>query len=452
MTVQLIDHWGIGAETVPCIRVAPPGPASRSLHERATRHIKGLSSQVRMFPVVFESGKGPTLTDADGNVYIDFSSGIYVTNCGHAHPKITEAVRKYAAKLMNCHDFTTEIKVRLLEKLASIAPGNLNAVQLYCTGSEAVEAGLRVMRAATGNFEFISFHRSFHGKTMGANSLAGMNQTGGPRATGFHRVPYAHCYHCPFKMQHPECGLHCVDYIRTVVSEETTGQLCGIVVEPIQGWGGSIVPPDDFLPRLRELCDELGALLMVDEVLTSFGRTGRMFCVDHSGVVPDVMTVGKGFGNGFPISGVLMREELGGYLERISASTSYGGNPVACAAALASIEVLEEECLVERSAELGRFILERLTDMQGRYGIIGEVRGKGCLLGMEIVEDKETKKPYVEASERIYQKAFAKGLAWIPAGHTLRMSPPLVISEELAAKGLDIIEEAILETEQELCG
>lgn len=445
-------EWGdVDLARVPYIRVTPPGPRSRELHERASRYMKGYSSQVRLFPVVFDAGYSVMLSDVDGNVYLDFSSGIYVTNCGHCHPKVTEAVQKWAGRLMNCHDFTTEVKALLLEKLASISPGNLNGIQLYCTGSEAVEAGLRAIRAATDRYEFISFFGDFHGKTMGANSLAGMDSTGGPRAVGYHRVPYANCYRCAFKMQYPGCGLYCVDYIRKVISEETSGKVAAIVLEPIQGWGGSIVPPDEFLPRLRALCDELGILLFVDEVLTSFARTGRMFCVDHSGVIPDVMTVGKGFGNGFPVTAVLMKEELAENLEKISASTSYGGNPVACAAALASIEVIEEEGLVERSARLGEFILKRLQKIQSRHPIVGQVRGKGCLLGMELVKDRNTKEPFPEAGRLVYQKAFAKGLAWIPAGHNLRLSPPLVMSEGVAARALEIIEEAIDETEKELC-
>ncbi|NPV54299.1 MAG: aspartate aminotransferase family protein [Firmicutes bacterium] len=447
-----VKRWcDVDIDDIPHIVVTPPGPKSRDIHERAARHMKGFSSQVRLFPVAFESGHGYTLTDVDGNKYIDFSSGIYVTNCGHAHPKVTEAIQKWAGKLLNCHDFSTEVKTLLLEKVASISPGGkLTGMQLYCTGSEAVEAGLRVARAYTRKFEFISFFRDFHGKTMGANSLAGMDFTGGPRAVGYHRVPYGNCYRCAFKKDYPDCGIYCVDYIRQVIAEETTGNVAAIVLEPVQGWGGSVVPPDEFLPKLRALCDELGILLFVDEVLTSFGRTGKMFCVDHYGVIPDLMTVGKGFGNGFPVTAILMKEELAEKLELISASTSYGGNPVACAAALASIEVIEEEGLVEHSARLGEFILNKLKEMQSNHPIIGQVRGKGCLLGMELVKDRVTKEPFVKAGQLVYQKAFAKGLAWIPAGHNLRMSPPLIMPEEVASKALDIIDEALYETEKEL--
>ena len=444
------DRADVDLNKVPDIKVTPPGPKSKEYHRRAAKYMKGYSSQVRLFPVCFEKGQGVTLTDVDGNTYIDFSSGIYVTSLGHCHPKVTEAVKKYAGRLMNCHDFTTPIKMKLLEKLAAISMGDLNGIQLYDSGTTAVEAGLRTMRAATGKFEFISFHRDFHGKTMGAVSLSRVDETQGMRAPGYFLVPRPYCYRCAFKLKYPECGLHCVDYIRTVITEETSGRVAGIVLEPIQGWAGSVVPPDDFMPRLKKLCDEYKILLMADEVLTCMGRTGKMFCMEHWNVVPDVMTLGKSFGNGFPVTAMLVSSRYKEVLEKISASTSYGGNPMACAAALASIEVIEEEDLCRRSAELGDFLLKRMHKMKDTYKIIGDVRGKGCLLGIELVKDRETKEPFPEAGRMVYQKAFGKGLAWIPAGHILRMSPPLIMEEKEAGKAMDIIEESISETEKEL--
>jgi 4-aminobutyrate aminotransferase-like enzyme len=409
---------------------------------------------VRLFPVVFQSGKGCTLTDVDGNVYIDFSSGIYVTGLGHCHPKVTEAVQKAAGELMNAHDFTTPIKMKLLEKLAEITPGEgkkkLNGMQLYDSGTTAVEAGLRVMRAATGKFEFISFHRDFHGKTMAAVGLARLDVSQGLRAPGFFLVPRGYCYRCEFRQTYPQCNLLCVDYIRTVIKEETSGRVAGIVLEPIQGWAGSIVPPDGWIQKIRALCDELGILLMADEVLTGMARTGKMFAMEHWDAVPDVITLGKGFGNGFPVTAMLVSEEHKEVIEKISASTSYGGNPMACAAALASIEVIEEEDLCARSAHLGEILLKEMRAMEARHPIIGEVRGLGCLLGIELVKDKATREPFEKAGQLVYQKAFRKGLAWIPAGHILRMSPPMIMEDDLALKGLAIIEEAIYETEREL--
>jgi 4-aminobutyrate aminotransferase-like enzyme len=424
------------------------------MHARASEYMKGYSSQVRLFPVVFEKGHGVTLTDVDGNLYIDFSSGIYVAGLGHCHPKVTEAVQKAASQLMNAHDFTTPIKMRLLEKLAEIAPGEgkkkLTGMQLYDSGTTAVEAGLRVMRAATGKLEFVSFHRDFHGKTMGAVGCARLDVSQGLRAPGFFLAPRGHCFHCELRQTYPRCDLTCVEYIRTIIKEETSGRVAGIVLEPIQGWAGSVVPPDGWIEKIRALCDEMGILLMADEVLTCMGRTGKMFAMEHWNTVPDVMTLGKGFGNGFPVTAMLVAEQYKDAIEKISASTSYGGSPMACAAALASIEVIEEEGLCERSAHLGAILMKQMKEMEAQYPIIGEVRGMGCLLGIELVKDKTTREPFEQAGRLVYQKAFRKGLAWIPAGHVLRMSPPLIMEDDVALKGLAIIEEAIYETQKEL--
>ncbi len=447
-----MPYWAdVDPASVPVIKVKPPGPKSNEMHSRASKYMKGYSSQVRLFPVAFKEGRGVTLTDVDGNKYIDFSSGIYVTSLGHCHPKVTEAVRKAAAILMNCHDFTHPWKTKLLEKIAEVTIGDLNGVQLYDSGTTAVEAGLRAIRAATGKFEFISFHRDFHGKTMGAVSLARADFTQGMRAPGFFLVPRPYCYRCAFKLEYPGCGIHCIDYIRTVIEEETTNRVAGIILEPVQGWAGSTVPPPEAFPKLRRLCDEYGILLMADEILTCMGRTGKMFAMEHWNTVPDVMSIGKSFGNGFPVTAMLISARYKDVLAKISASTSYGGNPMACAAALASLEVIEEEDVLRRSRELGDFCLERMKKIQQQHPIIGDVRGLGCLLGMEVVKDRDIKEPFVEAGQLIYQKAFEKGVAWIPAGHNLRMSPPLIMQKEIAAKALDIIEEAIAETEKELC-
>ena len=434
---------------LPELHTELPGPKSREYHARAAKYMKGYSSQVKLFPVVFESGKGCTLTDVDGNTFIDFSSGIYVTGLGHCHPKISEAVAKYAGQLMNCHDFTTPIKMQLLEKLAAITNGDLNGIQLYDSGTTAVEASLRCARAATGKFEFVSFWRDFHGKTMGAVSCAIVDKSQGMRAPGFFLAPRPNCYRCPFKMQPDSCKCYCADFLEQMIKNETSGQLAGIVLEPIQGWGGSVVPPDDFMPRLRKLCDKLGCLLIADEVLTCMGRTGKMFAMEHWNTVPDITTLGKGFGNGFPVTAMCCSDKYKESIEKISASSSYGGNPMACAAALASIEVIEEEQLCERSAHLGDLAMKRMRQMMDRHPILGDVRGKGCLLALELVKDRQTKEPFEEAGKLVYQKAFARGLAWVPAGHILRLSPPIIMEDAMLEKGFDIIEEALTDVEKQ---
>ncbi|HCE42942.1 MAG TPA: hypothetical protein DET40_05295 [Lentisphaeria bacterium] len=430
-----------------------PGPKSVEYHNRCTKYFKGLSEQVKLFPVAFESGKGYVLTDVDGNRYIDFSSGIYVTTLGHCHPKISEAVAKYAGQLMNCHDFTTEIKMRLVEKLAAILPGDLKGFQLYDCGTAAVEAGLRICRAATGKHELVSGFYDFHGKTYGGVSLGHIRSTayGATRAPGSHMVPRPDPYRPIWTKADGTIDTDkYIEFYEIYLDRGTVGSVAAFVLEPIQGWGGSIIPPDDFFPKLKSLCERKNILLMADEVLTSWGRTGKWLCMEHWNVVPDVVSIGKGFGNGFPVTCVAVREKYAKSFESISASSSYGGNPMACAAALASTEVIEEENLLEHAQHLEKVFRKKMADWTTKYQIVGDCRVKGCLLGVELVKDKKTKEPFDAAGKMVYQKAFRKGLAWIPAGHILRMSPPIIMPEEIAIKGMDIIEESIAETEKEL--
>ena len=448
------SRWGhVDLETCPQIVVSPPGPKSIDMHNRCTKYFKGLSGQVKLFPVAFESGHGCTLTDVDGNRYIDFSSGIYVTTLGHCHPKVSEAVAKYANQLMNAHDFTTPIKTMLVEKLAEVLPGDLNGFQFYDAGTAAVEAGMRVLRAASGHNEMISCFYDFHGKSYGAVSLAHIRSQvyGRVRMPGAHMVPRPDIYRPLWTTEDGQIDTDA--YIRfydEYIEKATVNDVAGFVLEPIQGWGGSIMPPDDFFPKLRAFCDEKGILLMADEVLTGWGRTGKWLCLEHWDVVPDVVSIGKGFGNGFPVTCVAVREPHKESFEKISASSSYGGNPMACAAALASTEVIEEENLLERAEHLGDLAIRRMEQIKSEHPIVGDVRAKGCLMGIELVKDRRTKEPLDEAGRLVYQKAFRKGLAWIPAGHILRMSPPIVMEDEVLIKGLDMIDEAIGETEKEL--
>lgn len=436
----------------PSIKVVPPGPESEKLHSRAVATMKGLSGQVRLFPVVFSEGKGCTLKDVDGNKYIDFSSGIYVTNLGHCHPKVSEAVGRWAKRLMNAHDFTTPVKVELLEKMQEILPDDYGGIQLYDSGTTAVEAALRTCRAATGKHEFISCFCDFHGKSGHSVSLARINPLYGPtRAPGFYMVPRPDTYRPWWARSDGSLDTEkYLEFYDKFIKEGTTGQIAAIVLEPIQGWGGTIMPPDDFFPKLRAFCDERDILLVADEVLTSMGRTGKYLCMEHWDVIPDIVTLGKGFGNGFPVTAMVVKEKYAEAVDKISASTSYGGNPMACAAALASIEVIEEEGLLAHSTELGEYFSKRMADWTEKYPIVGDTRCKGCLLGVELVKDKTSKEPFDEAGRMVYQKAFAKGLAWIPAGHILRMSPPIIMPKDVAVKAMDIIEETISEVQKEL--
>jgi len=438
--------------SVPRIVVEPPGPRSRELHQNATEVYRGLSGQVRLFPVCWSRGHGVTLEDVDGNRYLDFSSGIYVTSLGHCHPKVSEAIAYWARRLMNCHDFTTPVKAALAEKLAAVLPGDLNGLQLYDSGTVAVEAALRICRAASGRTEFLSCFMDFHGKTLGAVSCARMNPMHAPvRVPGFYMLPRPNTYrpHWARPDGTPDTDAY-MRYFDEFIREATTGQVAAFVLEPIQGWAGTVMPPDDFFPALRRFCDERGILLVADEVLTGMGRTGRWLCMEHWDVLPDVVTLGKGLGNGFPVTACVAREGIRDRFDKISASSSYGGNPMACAAALASVQVIEEEGLLENSRRLGEVALQRMQKMVADHPIIGDVRAKGCLMGIELVKDRGTKEPFDEAGKQVYVRAFKKGLAWIPAGHILRMSPPIIMNDAELLRGLDIIDEAIGETESDL--
>jgi len=437
---------------VPRVAGDLPGPASRRMHARTSARYRGLSGQVRLFPVCFSRGRGVALEDVDGNRYLDFSSGIYVAGLGHGHPKVSEAVAHWARRLMNCHDFTTPVKDALVAKLTGVLPGDLEGVQLYDSGTVAVEAALRVCRAATGRTEFLSCFRDFHGKTLGSVSLARMNPMYAPvRMPGFYMLPRPDTYRPLWRRADGSADTEAyLAYYDRFIAEGTTGQPAAFVLEPIQGWAGTITPPGDFFGKLRAFCDERGILLVADEVLTGMGRTGKWLCMEHWGVLPDVVTLGKGLGNGFPVTACVARAPVAEAFDRISASSSYGGNPMACAAALASIQVIEEEGLLARAARLGEVARERLERMKADHAIIGDVRAVGCLMGIELVKDRATREPFDEAGKMVYVKAFGKGLAWIPAGHILRMSPPLVMSESELRRGLDIIDESIGETSAEL--
>ena len=367
-----------------------PGPKSADWHRRCTKHFKGLSSQVTLFPVAFESGRGCVLVDVDGNRYLDFSSGIYVATLGHCHPKISEAVAFYAGQLMNAHDFTTPIKARLVEKLCEVLPGDLRVPTLRFGhgggggGDASAPRGQRPQRDALllQRLPRKDLRRSL----AGADPFPGLRAHAGSRG---HMLPRPDTYRPLWSKADGAIDTDkYIDFYDEYISKGTTGDVAGFVLEPIQGWAGSIFPPQDFFPKLRAYCDRHNLLLMADEVLTCWGRTGKWLCLDHWGVVPDVVTLGKGFGNGFPVTCVAVREPYQEMFEKISASSSYGGSPMACAVALAATEVIEEENLLEHAECLGRTAQRRMERMRCEHPIIGDVRVKGCLMGIELVKDR----------------------------------------------------------------
>ncbi len=432
------------------IVTTPPGPESKKWHDRAVKHMKGYSSQVKQFPVVFDRGEGALMWDVDGNSYIDFSSGIYCNSTGHCHPKVVEKTREWVGRLMNCHDFNTPIKTLFLEKLSEFLPGDLNGIQLFCGGSESVEAALRAVRTVKeGKYEMFSFWGDWHGKTSAAMSCSSLgNEVFGPRFAGCHLAPVPNCYRCPFHQEYPGCNLLCMDILEGTIDNEGTGMQAAVIIEPIQGYSGSVVYRDEILPRVLDICRKRNMLLVVDEILAGMGRTGKNFCVDHYGVVPDIIVFGKGTAGGFPLSGFAIKEEYNWALEKMSASTTYGGNPMACAAGYAALQVFEEENLLENVNSVGASVMKKLESIKERHPMVGDVRGKGLLLAIDLVKDRNTREPFAEAGKMVYEKAFAKGVAWIPAGNILRLAPPLIIDEDLAGKALELIEESIDETEK----
>ncbi len=437
------------ASTLPRMKTESPGPRSRDMHARMERHQRGsYTAMVGLHPVAFESGQGVVLRDVDGNEYIDFSSGIVVTNLGHAHPSVAAAVGQAATELDNVHDFAHPRKVEAMEALASITPGDLKLFTFFCAGTEAVEGAMRVARAKTGKHGFVSFFNDYHGRTGGAAGVTAAQASNGLRPSGSFLVPSGHAYRCTMCTGGP-CDLRCAGLLEQSIGQNMPGQMAGVVMELITNGNGATVYDERYVPTVAEICQRNGMMFIADEVATGFGRTGAWFASDHYGVVPDVMCIGKGLGNGFPVTAIAVREEHAEALASSFPSTSYGGNPMACAAIIETIRLMKEERLVEHCHDLGEYALGLMRDMQSRHKIVGEVRGKGALLAVELVKDKATREPFPQAGNLVYQTAFRNGVSWATAGHILRITPPIVMSKEIFARGLEIVEDAIYEVERE---
>jgi len=391
-------------------------------------------------------GDGATVTDLDGNIYLDFFAGVTVASLGHSHPRYIAAVEAQLRRII-VGSFATESRRRLLELLARLTPGNLDRAQIFSGGAEAVEAAFRLAMSVTGKHEIVGFWGGFHGKTGGVVGLIGdeSKHGWGPLTAGRFSVPYADCYRCPLKTTYPECGLACVEFARESIKRTTSGAVAAIIVEPMQGTAGNIIPPTDFLPAVQSVAHEIGALLIADEMITGFGRTGRWFGCDHSEVIPDAMTVGKGMGNGFPVSALISSDPVVAaepFSRPSASSSSYGGNPLAAAAARATIEIIDDEDLVAHSARLGTQMLNGLRAMQDRYPFIGDVRGAGLMIGLDLVTDRATKTPLPRAiTERIFLEALQRGLLLMGYFPRVRINPPLTISAEQIDQGLAILDE-----------
>jgi 4-aminobutyrate aminotransferase-like enzyme len=425
------------------------GPRSREIVAREQRHIApGYQSFALYSGLAMARGSGATLWDEDGNEYIDFIAGIAVGSVGHCHPHYVEALKRQAERL-TFGSFTTETRARFLELVASVMPEGLSRIQLFSGGAEAVEAGLRLARAATHRHEVISFWGGFHGKTGGVLGLLGSDFKHhlGPFLPGQYSTPYADCYRCPFKLRYPDCGIACAEYVRDVIRHQTAGEIAAIIVEPIQGTAGNVIPPDGFLRAIQSVARDHGALLFADEMITGFGRTGAMWGAEHEGVVPDIMTVGKGVGGGFPLAGVVSTEALTSakpWANPSASSSSYGGNPLAAAAGLAALEIILKEDLVGHTQRVGAVMLAELERLKDKYRTVGEVRGRGLLLGIELVEDRQTRRPLDKVITRdLYTECLRRGLVAMTYSPTIRLNPPLVITEETARAGLGILDEAL---------
>lgn len=404
-------------------------------------------------PVVWDHGQGAEVWDVDGNHYIDWTSGVLVANVGHAHPKLAEAVSTQSKKLLNAYDFPTPERLRLAEKIIEKMPAHLDKVFFVTTGSEATDAALRIVKRYTNKFEVLSFWGSFHGRSFGPMSVAGISaikRNFGPLVPGALFAPYAYCYRCPFEKAYPDCHIFCVDYLDKVIETESTGSLAGLIIEPYQGAAGFVFPPEGYLKKLEEWARKRNIIFILDEVQSSFGRTGRMWAFEHEELEPDVVCLGKGIGSGVPIAAVVSRSEIISCLDKGEMSSTLGGNPLSCAGALAVIEIIEEERLVEKAAENGKYLKEKLLRLMEKYPCIGDIRGRGLVYGIEFVKDQKTKEPAPELVKKIVIKCVENGLMAGKLGmygNVMRVAPPLVITPDLIDRSVSILGKVLSEVE-----
>jgi len=426
-----------------------PGPKARDIIASDHRYIS--PSYTRSYPLVVRSAKGAIVEDVDGNRFLDFSAGIAVCSTGHCHPDVVRAIQKQAESLihMSGTDFYYEHMPQLARKLESLMPDGKSWRCFFGnSGAEAIEAAMKLARYSTGRWQFIAFQSSFHGRTMGALSLTSskpVQRKGfGPLVPGVTHIPYANCYRCPLNLEYDSCGIACANYLEEVVFKTTVNpsEVAAIVVETIQGEGGYIVPPPDFFPTLEKIARKHGILLIADEVQCGMGRTGKMFAFEHFDFHPDIIAIAKGVASGMPLGVTMAHAETMNWEPGAHAST-FGGNPVCLAAAMATVRLLQDE-YVANSAKIGEFLLVRLERLMDRHPAIGDVRGLGLMLGIEIVKDRTTKEKAPELRDAIIYECFRRGLLVLAAGpSTIRLSPPLMVDEEQAQFALDTLSEVI---------
>ncbi len=429
------------------VMTAVPGPKSKKIFEEEQRYISpGIQTIATLSQLVLDKGDGCVVQDVDGNRYIDFFAGVAVASLGYNHPKYVKAMQDQVAKI-HVGSFSTSVRANLSKYLAEHAVGDLHRTQYYSGGAEAVEAALRLAKSYTKKTEVIGFWGGFHGKTLGVLGLIGDNfkHQLGPLPFGIYNTPYANCRRCPFHLTFPDCAWACVDFIKEKIKVETTNNVAAIIVEPIQGTNGNVVPPEGFLRELHRITREIGAVLIVDEMITGFGRTGKLFGCQHDNVVPDIITIGKSFGGGYPMTGLMSREEIiqsKPFANPSGSSSSYGGNPLASAAAYVTVKTIIEDGLVENSARVGAFMLDKFRKFEEKFPFVGNVRGKGLLIGIELVKNKKTKEKLdKETCKTIFKECLKRGLIIMGYNPDIRINPPLIIDEATAEEGIEIMDE-----------
>lgn len=424
-----------------------PGKMSQEMRKEEDQYIAdGLQGFALMAGIVVESAKGNVVRDVDGNEFLDIIGGIGVNGLGHSHPKFVKAITEQVEKA-SVGSFTSKSRLEFFKLFDKIKLGNLNRIQLYSSGAEAVESALRLAKNKTGKYELVSCSGGFHGKTQGVLALMGSDfkKTYGPYSPGAHIIPYANCYRCPLNTTYPGCGMACLEAGRKQLKANVGSGIAAFIAEPVQGTAGNIIPPKEFLPGLKELAKEFDALMISDEMITGFGRTGHFWGSNLSGVVPDIMTIGKQFGGGFPVSGVVSTDELvkvRPWGNPSGSSSSYGGNPLASAAAKAATQIIIEENLVENSKKMGAYFLEKLQPMTERYSFIGNVRGAGLILGIEMVKDKTSKIPLsTNATNLIFKEFLNRGLLTMSYSSSFRIQPSMTIDSGTIDNVIKIIYE-----------
>jgi 4-aminobutyrate aminotransferase/(S)-3-amino-2-methylpropionate transaminase len=410
------------------------------------------SSVKAIEPVVVERAAGAEIYGADGRTYLDCFAGIAVVNAGHVHPRVAEAAKAQIDRLIHAATYVYYVPTAadLAEVLAKITPGKLKKTFFCNSGAEAIEGALRLAKIVTGKREVIALHMAFHGRTYATLSVTGnmaRKTRGGPYMPGVAFAPAPYCYRCPMRLKPENCGLACADAVEDVIQYQTSGDVAAFIVEPVLGEAGLIPLPDGYLARVKEILDRYGILLIVDEVQTGFGRTGRLFAIEHqSGVEPDIMAMAKGIADGFPLGAFIAPDAIADSFRPGEHLSTFGGNPVSCAAAIANIEVLHDEHLVEHSAELGAWALGELRKLQEQQPLIGDVRGQGLMIGIELVRDRSTREPAPAEAAQIKTICREAGVligVGGQLGNVLRIQPPLVITQEQLAHAIQVVSEAL---------